>query len=73
MALDQANPLRAAGIDLTEDVITKNRWYAFWDAPLVMPGGPEMQDEAARGDRAPATLAAAARVRKHRRLFALHC
>jgi hypothetical protein len=47
MALDQANPLRAAGIELTEDVISKNRWYAFWDAPLVMPGSQELQDEAA--------------------------
>src|SRR5437867_4843976 len=47
MANDQANPLRQAGIELTEDVINKNRWYAFWDAPLVMPGSQELQDEAA--------------------------
>jgi hypothetical protein len=47
MGNDQANPLRAAGIELTPDVIAKHRWYAFWDAPLVLPGGPEMQDEAA--------------------------
>jgi len=47
MADDQANPLKAAGIELTEEVINKNRWYAFWDAPLVMPGSQEMQDEAA--------------------------
>src|SRR5207245_6623538 len=47
MATDQANPLRQAGIELTEDVINKNRWYAFWDAPLVMPGSQELQDEAA--------------------------
>src|SRR5438876_3867218 len=47
MANDQANPLRQAGIELTEEVINKNRWYAFWDAPLVMPGSQEMQDEAA--------------------------
>src|SRR5262245_31990322 len=45
---DQAAPLRQAGI-FTEENITKNRWYAFWDAPLVLPGGPEMQDSAARG------------------------
>src|SRR5439155_6355631 len=44
---DQAAPLRAAGIELTEEVINKNRWYAFWDAPLVMPGSQELQDEAA--------------------------
>ena len=47
MADDQANPLKAAGIELTEEVINKNRWYAFWDAPLVMPGSEEMKDEAA--------------------------
>jgi len=47
MADDQANPLRAAGIEVTEEVINKHRWYAFWDAPLVMPGSQEMQDEAA--------------------------
>ena len=48
LGTDQANPLRAAGI-LTPENITKNRWYAFWDAPLVLAGGPEMQDSAARG------------------------
>ena len=47
MADDQANPLRAAGIELTQDVIDKHRWYAFWDAPLVMTGSQEMKDEAA--------------------------
>src|SRR5262249_29728488 len=41
MADDQANPLRAAGIELTQEVINKHRWYAFWDAPLVMPGSQE--------------------------------
>src|SRR5438552_2439620 len=43
MSEQQAEPLRAAGVELTPEVITKNRWYAFWDAPLVMPDGPEMQ------------------------------
>jgi len=47
MGTDQANPLREAGIQLTDEVINQNRWYAFWDAPLVLPGGPEMKDEAA--------------------------
>jgi hypothetical protein len=47
IADDQTNTLKAAGIELTEEVITKNRWYAFWDSPLVMPGSQEMQDEAA--------------------------
>src|SRR6185295_15182558 len=47
MADDQGNTLKNAGIELTEEVINKNRWYAFWDSPLVMPGSQEMQDEAA--------------------------
>lgn len=55
MADDQANPLRANGVELTQDVIDKHRWYAFWDAPLVMPGSQEMKDEAAwrRSQQAP--------------------
>ena len=51
MSEQQAEPLRAAGVDLTSDVITKNRWYAFWDAPLVMPDGPEMQAQRAQRGR----------------------
>jgi hypothetical protein len=70
MSTQQAEPLLAAGVELTPDVITKNRWYAFWDAPLVLPDGPEMRDArsftapraapdpyaeaAARGQQAPA-------------------
>ena len=41
MTEQQAQPLRAAGVELTPEVIEKNRWYAFWDAPLVMPPAPE--------------------------------
>ena len=68
MADDQANPLKAAGIELTEEVINKNRWYAFWDAPLVMPGSQEMKDEAAwralsTGRQRAGGAAAAARLR----------
>ena len=43
MSEQQAAPLRSAGVQLTQEVIDKNRWYAFWDAPLVMPDGPEMR------------------------------
>jgi hypothetical protein len=53
MSEQQAAPLRAAGIELTPEVIDKNRWYAFWDAPLVMPDGPEMR--AARAGQPAAT------------------
>jgi len=47
MSTQQAEPLRAAGVVLTPEVIAKNRWFAFWDAPLVLPDGPEMRDAAA--------------------------
>lgn len=29
--------MRALGIKITEEVIDKNKWYAFWDAPLEVP------------------------------------
>src|SRR3977135_2449180 len=38
MADDQANPLKAAGIELAEEVIDKHRGYTVWDAPLVVLG-----------------------------------
>jgi hypothetical protein len=44
LSTQQADPLKAAGVALTPEVIAKNRWYAFWDAPLVLPDGPEMRD-----------------------------
>src|SRR5262249_49172389 len=47
LSTQQAQPLRDAGIVLTPEVIAKNRWYAFWDAPLVLPNGPEMREAAA--------------------------
>src|SRR6185503_4569998 len=43
MSTQQADPLRAAGVELTPDVIAKNRWYAFWDAPLYIPPPPPPQ------------------------------
>lgn len=44
MSTQQADPLKAAGTFITPEVIAKNRWFAFWDAPLVMPDGPEMRE-----------------------------
>ena len=38
MSNDQANAFSSLGIDVTQEVIDKNRWYAFWDAPLSIPG-----------------------------------
>jgi hypothetical protein len=40
MSTQQADPLRAAGVELTPEVVDKNRWYAFWDAPLFIPEPP---------------------------------
>ena len=51
MSTQQADPLRAAGVELTPDVIAKNRWYAFWDAPLFIPEPPA----AGRGTNPPAS------------------
>ena len=52
MSEQQAQPLRDAGVELTPEVIAKNRWYAFWDAPLVTPpspAGPQQPAQTARG------------------------
>jgi hypothetical protein len=38
MTTQQGDPLRDLGIDITPAVIEKNKWYAFWDAPFVIPG-----------------------------------
>jgi hypothetical protein len=34
----QAAPLRALNIALTPEVIDREKWNAFWDAPLMIPG-----------------------------------
>src|SRR3954465_6713254 len=52
MSVQQAEPLRAAGVELTPEVSAKNRWYAFWDAPLYIPEPPAP----GRGPSAPRTL-----------------
>ena len=38
MSEQQAAPLRALGVEITPEIIEKNKWYAFWDAPLEVPG-----------------------------------
>src|SRR5215475_13448585 len=53
---DQGGALQRQGIAITQEVIDKNRWYAFWDAPLLIPGTP--QPAAGRGGQT-ATPAAA--------------
>src|SRR5262249_58830709 len=37
----QMAPLRALGIALTPEVIEREKWNAFWDAPLMVPGAPK--------------------------------
>jgi hypothetical protein len=37
MTTQQGAPLEELGVKITPEVIEKNKWYAFWDAPLVMP------------------------------------
>ena len=41
MTTQQGAPLINLGVDITPEVIEKNKWYAFWDAPFVIPGVPE--------------------------------
>jgi hypothetical protein len=41
MTTQQGAPLRDLGVDITPEVIEKNKWYSFWDAPFVIPGVPE--------------------------------
>jgi hypothetical protein len=34
----QLAPLRELGIAITPEVMEREKWYAFWDAPLLVPG-----------------------------------
>lgn len=36
----QMAPLRKLRIALTPDVVDREKWFAFWDAPLMIPGSP---------------------------------
>lgn len=38
MSNDQANAFSSLGLDVTQEVMDKHRWYAFWDAPFSIPG-----------------------------------
>jgi hypothetical protein len=40
MTTQQGQPLEGLGVKITPEVIEKNKWYAFWDAPLVLPAPP---------------------------------
>lgn len=34
----QLQPLRELGVQITPELIEREKWYAFWDAPLEIPG-----------------------------------
>ena len=38
MSEQQAAPLRALKIDITPEVVEREKWNAFWDAPFMVPG-----------------------------------
>jgi hypothetical protein len=56
MSEQQAQPLRDAGVELTQAVIDRNRWYAFWDSPLLMPDAPELRRAGQSTSAAPRVL-----------------
>jgi hypothetical protein len=35
---EQIAPLKSAGVRITPEVVEQNKWEAFWDAPLRVPG-----------------------------------
>ena len=49
MTTQQGQPLEDLGVKITPEVIEKNKWYAFWDAPLVMPAPPPAAGVEGRG------------------------
>ena len=61
MTTQQGAPLEELGVKITPEVIEKNKWYAFWDAPLVMPAPPAA--DGGRGGAEGSTAAAAGRGR----------
>lgn len=44
----QLRPLQALGVDITAEIVDEEKWDAFWDAPLNVPGG-----DAAHGNSTP--------------------
>lgn len=37
----QMAPLRQLGVEFTPEVVEREKWFAFWDAPLMVPGAPK--------------------------------
>lgn len=44
----QLDPLRKLGVAITPEVIEKEKWNAFWDAPLAVPGLPGTNEDLPR-------------------------
>ncbi len=40
LSQQQIAPLKELGVELTPEVIEREKWNAFWDAPLMVPGRP---------------------------------
>ena len=38
LSMQQVSPLKELGVALTPEVIEREKWNAFWDAPLMVPG-----------------------------------
>ena len=38
LSQQQAEPLKGLGVALSPEVVEKEKWNAFWDAPLMVPG-----------------------------------
>lgn len=38
LSQQQVSPLTTLGIDLTPEVVNREKWNSFWDAPLMVPG-----------------------------------
>jgi hypothetical protein len=38
MSEQQLQPLRQLGVAITPELLEREKWYAFWDAPLLVPG-----------------------------------
>ena len=38
LSQQQVSPLTSLGVELTPDVVNREKWNSFWDAPLMVPG-----------------------------------
>ena len=50
ISYQQMNPLRDLGVEITQEVIDREKWYVFWDAPLLAPGIREGQSPGTNPD-----------------------